>query len=266
MLRVIVAVSTDEIPGPTKPSRSARAADKSGRCSNPPSSRGSRSDRCSSARACITSVQLEEALLLQQGTGRRLGELLIDWGWVSSRAICIALAEQYELEYVEIEEVELDRKVATRLPKQLARAHQALTAPPAPRRPPAGVGVADPTDVGAAERAPQRARRAIRLAVVDQIGLERAIHGTYAARGVVRPRPRPHSAVSICARCSLPGVVDVDRLPLGEDVERRLARLAVAVAGLLGAAEREVHLGAGRAGVDVGDPGLRGRASRGRPG
>ena len=51
-------------------------------------------------------------------------------------------------------------------------------------------------------------------------------------------------------------VVDVDRLPLGEDVERRLAGLAVAVAGVLRAAEREVHLGADRARVDVRDPGL----------
>ena len=51
----------------------------------------------------------------------------------------------------------------------------------------------------------------------------------------------------------LPRVVDVDRLPLGEDVERGLARLAVAVAGLLRAAEREMHLGADRARVDVGD-------------
>ena len=37
----------------------------------------------------------------------------------------------------------------------------------------------------------------------------------------------------------LAGVVDVDRLPLREDVERRLTRLAVAVAGVLRAAERE---------------------------
>src|SRR3990172_9115100 len=51
-------------------------------------------------------------------------------------------------------------------------------------------------------------------------------------------------------------VVDVDRLPLGEHVERGLARLAVAVSGVLRTAEREVHLGAGRAGVDVGDPRL----------
>ena len=41
--------------------------------------------------------------------------------------------------------------------------------------------------------------------------------------------------------------VDVDRLPLGVRVERGVAGLAVAVAGLLPAAEREVRLGAGRA-------------------
>src|SRR5215510_13741994 len=51
-------------------------------------------------------------------------------------------------------------------------------------------------------------------------------------------------------------VVDVDRLPLGEEVERGLTRLAVPVARVLDAAEREVHLGADRAGVDVRDAGL----------
>src|SRR4051812_32661923 len=54
----------------------------------------------------------------------------------------------------------------------------------------------------------------------------------------------------------LAAVVDVDRLPLGEDVERGLPRFAVAVARLLHSAEREVNLCAGRSGVDVGDAGL----------
>src|SRR5690242_21595689 len=53
-----------------------------------------------------------------------------------------------------------------------------------------------------------------------------------------------------------PRVVHVQGLPLGEDVERGLAGLAVAVAGLLRAAERQVDLGADRAGVDVCDPGV----------
>src|SRR5919201_5063042 len=52
------------------------------------------------------------------------------------------------------------------------------------------------------------------------------------------------------------GVVDVERLPFGEDVERGLAGLAVAVAGVLRAAERQVDLGSDRAGVDVRDAGV----------
>src|ERR1700741_4552 len=50
--------------------------------------------------------------------------------------------------------------------------------------------------------------------------------------------------------------VDVDRLPFGEGVEGRVAGLAVAVPGLLPAAERQVRLGAGRARVDIDDAGL----------
>ena len=61
------------------------------------------------------------------------------------------------------------------------------------------------------------------------------------------PRRRDYSVVVDLRALELAGVVDVDRLPLGEDVERGLARLAVAVAGVLRAAERQVHLGAGRA-------------------
>src|SRR6476469_24641 len=51
----------------------------------------------------------------------------------------------------------------------------------------------------------------------------------------------------------LPRVVDVQRLPLGEDVERSLPCFTMAVARVLRAAERQMHLGTRRAGVDVGD-------------
>src|SRR6187200_2256833 len=50
--------------------------------------------------------------------------------------------------------------------------------------------------------------------------------------------------------------IDVDRLPLGERVERDVPGLAVAVPRVLPAAEREVRLGARRARVDIDDAGL----------
>src|SRR3954468_10339599 len=54
----------------------------------------------------------------------------------------------------------------------------------------------------------------------------------------------------------LPAEVDVDRLPFREHIERGGAGLAVAVAGVLGAAEWQMHLSANRRRVDVEDPGV----------
>src|SRR5438105_1880880 len=51
-------------------------------------------------------------------------------------------------------------------------------------------------------------------------------------------------------------IVDVDRLPLSEDVKRGLTGFAVAVARLLRPAEWEMDLGADRPGIHVRDAGV----------
>ena len=63
----------------------------------------------------ITAEQLELALADQQATGLRLGELLVDWGWVDSAAVSRALAEQYEMDFLDLDEVEVDPAAAGRL-------------------------------------------------------------------------------------------------------------------------------------------------------
>src|SRR3954469_25329676 len=50
--------------------------------------------------------------------------------------------------------------------------------------------------------------------------------------------------------------VDIHRLPFGEDVERSRPGLAMAVAGCLRTAERQMHLRADRRRVDVENPGV----------
>src|SRR5689334_13031328 len=73
-------------------------------------------------------------------------------------------------------------------------------------------------------------------------------------------RSRPSAAISLVGvdlrLLESTREVDVDRLPLGEHVEARDARLAMAVARVLATAERQVHLGADRGRVDVEDPRL----------
>jgi hypothetical protein len=127
----------------------------------------------------ISHEQLELALIDQQGTGLRLGELLVQWGWVESGAISRALAEQYEMEFVDLDAAEFDSEAVDRLPAKEARARNAI-----PVRfledDTILVGVADPTDVGACDELRSLLGGPVRLVVVDQVELHRALAREYA--------------------------------------------------------------------------------------
>jgi hypothetical protein len=126
----------------------------------------------------ITSEQLELALIDQEGTGMRLGELLVHSGWVDSGAISRALAEQYELEFVDLDATDVDPAAVARLSAKEARRRNAI---------PIHVlddgrlvvGVADPTDVGAVDELRTLLGGAVSLVVVDQVELHRALAREY---------------------------------------------------------------------------------------
>jgi MshEN domain len=127
----------------------------------------------------ITSEQLELALIDQHGTGLRLGELLVQWGWVDSTAISRALAEQYELDFVDLESVEFEPAAVARLSARDARRYDAIPI----RFLEDGrmlVAVADPTDVGACDELRSLLGAAIRLVVADQNQLHHALAREYA--------------------------------------------------------------------------------------
>lgn len=122
----------------------------------------------------ITAEQLELALADQQSTGLRLGELLIDWGWVDSAAVSRALAEQYEMEFLDLDATDIDPAAAARLP--IDEAHDRGVIPI--RFFDDGrllVGVADPTDVGACDELRDILGESISLVVVDRRALNRAL-------------------------------------------------------------------------------------------
>ncbi len=126
----------------------------------------------------ISNEQLELALLDQQKTGLRLGELLVNWGWVDSAAISQALAEQYDLEFVDIDAAEFDPEAIKLLSAKDARHYDAIPI----RFLSDGrllVGVADPTDVGACDELRTKLG-AVSLVVVDQHELHRALAREYA--------------------------------------------------------------------------------------
>jgi hypothetical protein len=122
----------------------------------------------------ITTEQLEIALLEQQQLKWRLGEILVNWGWVTSREIAFALAEQYGLGFLDLTKAEIDEDAAKLMRPETARSYHALPV----RFLPDGVllvAIADPTDVGACDQLRDELGRPVRLAVADESDLSLAV-------------------------------------------------------------------------------------------
>ncbi len=124
----------------------------------------------------IDSEQLEIALGERERTGRRLGELLVEWGWVSSKEIARALADQFTLDFLELRPDTVEREAVALLRTADARRLRAL-----PVRVLADglvlVAIDDPTNLAASEEARTLVGRPIRLAVVDAAELDAALDG-----------------------------------------------------------------------------------------
>ena len=131
----------------------------------------------------IDPEQLEIALTEKERSPRRLGEILVEWGWVPSVAIARALAEQYGIPFLDLSTTEIEDDAALLLPEDTARRLQAL---PIKRLPDnlLLVGLVDPTDVLAAEELRTLFPNGVCLNVVDIDALEAAfsrLHGSRVA-------------------------------------------------------------------------------------
>jgi type IV pilus assembly protein PilB len=126
----------------------------------------------------ITVDRLEEAIAGERASGRRLGEILVDLGWVSPNAVAQALAEQYGVGYIDLAGEEIDPEAARLLPGEFARRYQTL-----PVRfvnsDAVLVAVADPTDAVASDGLRLALGLNVRVAVAAASDLEELLERTY---------------------------------------------------------------------------------------
>jgi len=120
-------------------------------------------------RGLIDPEQLELALSDREQSGRRLGELLVSWGWVSSRDVAVALAEQFQLRFHDLE-TSPPPADAPQLPVAEAAELDAVVVEVTDDH--LVVGVGDPTNIAAIERLRDSLDRPVTLVVVDTKGLE----------------------------------------------------------------------------------------------
>ena len=129
----------------------------------------------------LTPEQLELALADQLATGRRLGEIVVDRGWVSEQSVARALADQAGLAYLDLADVTIDPAATELLPEKFARRYIALPVLFVDE----GtllVAVADPTDVVTGDDLRLALGFEVVPAVVARSDLEEAIGRTYRTR------------------------------------------------------------------------------------
>jgi len=122
--------------------------------------------------------QLEQALVENRSSGKRLGEFLVDSGLVTATQVSRVLAEQHELPFVDLNHEPVDLGAVGLLPESLARRYSAIPI----RFLDDGailVAVADPTDVVASDDLRIALGTPVRVAVASPVAVEKAIARIY---------------------------------------------------------------------------------------
>ena len=129
------------------------------------------------AHKVVTADQLGLALDQQKKSGRRLGRVLVEQGFLTEEQLCEAISRQLDIPYVNLKFYQLNRDVIRRLPEAQARRFRAIVLED--RRASYLVGMADPTDLFAFDEVVRLLKRDVQPAVVSEAQLMQTIDQVY---------------------------------------------------------------------------------------
>jgi MSHA biogenesis protein MshE len=124
-------------------------------------------------------AQLTEALQIQKASGRRLGRIIVENGWVTEVQIAKTVARQLRVPYQELEAMSLRPELVRLLPEGQARRLRAVVLDASPEL--ARVAMADPTDVAAFDEIGRLLKRELQLVAVAEGQLLQLIERSYTA-------------------------------------------------------------------------------------
>ena len=129
------------------------------------------------AQKAISQDQLKVALEQQKKSGRKLGRVLVDQGFVNDEQICEAISRQLNIPYINLKFYNFNQDVVRRLPEAQSRRFRAVVLED--RRTNCLVGMADPTDLFAYDELGRILQRDIEVAVVSEALLLQTIDRIY---------------------------------------------------------------------------------------
>ncbi len=125
----------------------------------------------------ITEGHLQSALAEQRENGGKLGDVLIDLGFISSKDLLEVLARQLRIPYIDLQYYKYEADTVRKLPETYARRFRAILLDDSQATP--LVGMADPTDIFALDELAKLLKRPVRQALVRETDLLRTIDSTY---------------------------------------------------------------------------------------
>ncbi|MDP1534761.1 MAG: GspE/PulE family protein, partial [Rubrivivax sp.] len=114
----------------------------------------------------VSAEQLDKALQLQRGTGKKLGRMLIDAGLITEEALAHGLARQLRVPVVNLKSFPLKSETVRLLAESPARRHRAVVLEDKGEH--LLVGFADPLDLAAYDDVTRLLKRQVRIAVVPE--------------------------------------------------------------------------------------------------
>lgn len=100
------------------------------------------------AAGAITEEQLKEGLAKQKETGRKLGNALVDLGFISNDMLITVLTTQLGIDYIELKGAKIEEKVIHMVPENMVTKYQAIPIEIDPDNPNIlKVAMADPMDI-----------------------------------------------------------------------------------------------------------------------
>ena len=125
----------------------------------------------------ISEEQLSAALAEQKRTGRKLGRVLGDLGFMSESALHEFLAKHLQVPFVDLKQIRIDREAIRLLPEPLARRYRALVLQQDARG--LLVGMADPSDLHAYDELQGKLKQPLRIALVGEADFLKTLDAVY---------------------------------------------------------------------------------------
>jgi len=125
----------------------------------------------------ISEIQLGEALAEQKKSGRKLGRVLIENGYVKEDLLLNLLSEQLKLPYIDVGNYPLNIEVSKAIPETIARRYRVIALQDTQDG--LLVGMTDPTNIFAYDELVRLLKREVRLAVIKESDLLHAFEKIY---------------------------------------------------------------------------------------